>query len=296
MKYREPFGGNTNDPYVDGDPALGIAGSIIPAKAVESPQREIVNMQTAGGLSQDEADLQQLARAIQRGRIIWGVDTSLVTNDIVVTLPVDPLDIVQGMHIYVLVANLNTGNVRINVNGLGWERVVQVTLNELDPSSITAGGIAHMAYDGTQWQLLGLGKPGAGGAAGPAGPTGPQGVAGATGATGPAGPAGPQGPAGADAPLDPGAIGTYVIAVLAAYYYGANPTGLAYGALVSLASGSWVNGATGGFEGWGNAVPSAGGSVNLPGQWRVLGGIPGSVSGGPYISANGQLCLCRRIS
>ena len=41
MKYTPPLGEVENASYTDGNPEHGILGSVVPAKAVESPQREI---------------------------------------------------------------------------------------------------------------------------------------------------------------------------------------------------------------------------------------------------------------
>ncbi|SMF77507.1 hypothetical protein SAMN06265365_15119 [Tistlia consotensis] len=69
MKYVPPLNGNTGDPdrpFVNGQPAAGIEGSIIDAATFEHPQREITNVITAAGLVPDGADLTQLAQAIPR--------------------------------------------------------------------------------------------------------------------------------------------------------------------------------------------------------------------------------------
>ena len=41
MKYNQPYGiTDPEAPYINGDPSIGRQGSIIPAAAVEFPQRE----------------------------------------------------------------------------------------------------------------------------------------------------------------------------------------------------------------------------------------------------------------
>ena len=44
MKYNQPLDQptNTNAPYIDGNPAAGIQGSIVPAASIEFDQREVV--------------------------------------------------------------------------------------------------------------------------------------------------------------------------------------------------------------------------------------------------------------
>lgn len=67
MLYQPPINGDTgNDDrsYVNGDRLNGIEGSIPSAEAIEHPQREIINVIEAAGLTPDAADLTQLLQAI----------------------------------------------------------------------------------------------------------------------------------------------------------------------------------------------------------------------------------------
>ncbi|MDD1499816.1 hypothetical protein PVA19_15445 [Agrobacterium sp. CNPSo 3708] len=66
MKYNQPFGStDPNAPYVDRNTPGAIAGSRVPAAAIEHPQREIMAVIAAAGLTPDPADLTQLLQAIQ---------------------------------------------------------------------------------------------------------------------------------------------------------------------------------------------------------------------------------------
>ena len=64
MKYQPPVGAAANAPYVDGNPATGTEGSAVPARAIEHPQREILWVIQASGLTPDENDLTQLGTAV----------------------------------------------------------------------------------------------------------------------------------------------------------------------------------------------------------------------------------------
>jgi hypothetical protein len=67
MEYRKPLDQTDPDaPYVDANPVYEIKGSIIPAYALEAPQREIVNAIKAvlGENTPDPDDLEQLSKAI----------------------------------------------------------------------------------------------------------------------------------------------------------------------------------------------------------------------------------------
>ena len=65
MIYTPPVGGAPGDPYIDANPGGGIDGSIVPAQAIEDPQREIDAVITAAGLTPSAGDLTQLLQAIQ---------------------------------------------------------------------------------------------------------------------------------------------------------------------------------------------------------------------------------------
>ena len=65
MDYNPPYGSvDPNAPYNDEVPEEGIEGSIVPAKAIEDPQREIVAVIAAAGIDRDAGDLTQLSQAI----------------------------------------------------------------------------------------------------------------------------------------------------------------------------------------------------------------------------------------
>jgi hypothetical protein len=65
MRYRQPHGISDPDAsYVDGNTGTGTLGSVIPAEAVENPQREIVAVVEAAGLTPSAGDTTQLAQAI----------------------------------------------------------------------------------------------------------------------------------------------------------------------------------------------------------------------------------------
>jgi len=66
MKFNAPKGStDPNASYVDENLDVGQEGSIVPAIAVEAPQREIINAILAAGLIPDENNLAQLAEAIK---------------------------------------------------------------------------------------------------------------------------------------------------------------------------------------------------------------------------------------
>jgi hypothetical protein len=205
--------------YVDGNPSTGVPPSIIPAAAIEMPQRELINMMLFNQITPSSSDLTQLAQAQQRDLVNWAVDNG-TANHVNITLSPAPNTIVEGLKVWVLIAHTNTGTTDLTVNGIT-KPVLTQGLTNLSAGVIVANGIAIFVYDGTEWQLmLGTaatsGPAGPTGAAGPPGPAGTNGTNGGSGPPGPPGPSGPVGPQGSPASLVAGYfnVGYYSIGLL----------------------------------------------------------------------------------
>lgn len=157
MRYNQPYGGSTNAPYVNGDPSAGIQGSVVPAEALEYPQRELVNLVTKSAFTPDNADLTQLAKAVQSGRVCYGVDTGSANAW---SIALDPvlLAYTVGLRLLVLVSNNVTGAVTLNVNGLGAKAVVRPGNNAMVSGDVGAGDLVDVGYDGTRFQMLSIFK------------------------------------------------------------------------------------------------------------------------------------------
>lgn len=65
MKYNQPAGALPGAPYVDGNRNTGEKGSIVPAAAIEQPQRELVHLIEHAGLTPSANDLEQVRKAIE---------------------------------------------------------------------------------------------------------------------------------------------------------------------------------------------------------------------------------------
>ena len=77
MKYVPPLGSVDPDAaYQNGNPSAGIPGSIVPAAAIEHPQRELLHVILKAGLTPDEDTLTQLYEAIVK---IVGVEVPLTS-------------------------------------------------------------------------------------------------------------------------------------------------------------------------------------------------------------------------
>jgi hypothetical protein len=274
LEYNEPFGGNTNDPYVDGNPSLGIEGSVIPAAAVEYPQREIVNFITHNQFVPTNGDTFQLSRSVQLDVVNYGIDYG-TANQMKVTLEPSPIAYRAGLKIFILVKFPNSGTTTLNVNGLGAVPVRHPDLTELAPGDVLANGIALVYHDGTQFQLLFGAKPTSGpaGPTGATGATGAQGPVGATGATGPTGATGAQGPQGPAGSAASNIVGYHAV-----------------GAYAFLDNGDL---GVGTIAGWPcSAVDLSGRPIDQTGTWRIQSRIYFSWTYG----STGGLCLAQRIA
>ncbi len=164
MKYNQPFDAvdpNGDAPYINGNPAASIRGSIPPAAQMEYPQREIVYCIKQAGLAPSNDDLTQLWQAIRfavnsttpSGSIIYrGVNTGSV-NDIVATMtPVLTAYEVGGVYM-VKLDGANTGAATANL-GPGDKPLLRSNGTPLRPKDMST--LAVLTYDGTNLILANL--------------------------------------------------------------------------------------------------------------------------------------------
>jgi hypothetical protein len=125
MQYNQPYGeSDPNAPYVNGNPSVGLRGSIPPAASIEYPQRELVNFMTDTGLTPSNADLHQLGKSVMTGMVHYGVDAG-TKNALSVMLTPAPDKYYDGMFVFVVVAVSNDAAATININGLGVKNIVR---------------------------------------------------------------------------------------------------------------------------------------------------------------------------
>jgi hypothetical protein len=155
MKYEPPYGApGSNDPYINGNPATGTMGSIPPAASIENPQREIVNFIGKSNLTPTDADLFQLARAVQSGVVNYGLDTG-TPNQIAITPTQAISAYAVGQRFIIKVKYGNTTLTTINVSGLGNVPVIHCDLTPLNAYELIAGQLIDVAYDGSHFQVIG---------------------------------------------------------------------------------------------------------------------------------------------
>jgi hypothetical protein len=153
MKYQPPYGiSDPNAPYINGNPAAGIEGSIPPAASIEFPMREIVAAIQYSNFVPSDGDLQQLLKAIRSQFLNFAIDSG-VANAMQVALS-PPLDAYSaGTPLHVLVAHNNTGATTIVANGLGPRGVKRPDGSDLQANDLVGGMIANLIDTGSVYQL-----------------------------------------------------------------------------------------------------------------------------------------------
>lgn len=160
MKYVQPYG--ISDPeavYINGNPATGTMGSIPPAASIEHPQREIVSLIKAGGLTASPTDLNQLLRST-RGQVPSFLDDTGAANTIICSYVTQgqtgvPLSgYRKGLTVRIKVKTTNTGPVTINIDAQGAVPVIRGDSGVMTPSEIPANSIIEVVYDGASFQLI----------------------------------------------------------------------------------------------------------------------------------------------
>ncbi|GAC1040833.1 glycine-rich domain-containing protein [Rhizobium sp. No.120] len=157
MQYNQPYdqASNPNAPYVNGNPAAGVQGSIIPGAAVEYPQRELVALIQDAGLTPSNGDLSQAAKAIQSGKLNYAVAGGSA-NALTATLTPAPDALTAGLRCLLLISTANTTAATLNVNTLGAKPITRVGGADLQANDLVPG-LAEVSYDGTQFELLRIG-------------------------------------------------------------------------------------------------------------------------------------------
>ena len=159
MKYTPPFGSiDPNASYVNGDPATGTQGSIPPAAAQEQPQREILAVITAAGLTPSQSDLTQLQQAIRRQIALGSYAVAGGTaNALTATLTPAPAALTAGLTVWLDIAAANTGAATLNLNGLGAVPILRQSGDALAAGDLAPPAIVPMTYDGAAWYAIGAG-------------------------------------------------------------------------------------------------------------------------------------------
>ena len=164
MDYNAPTGStDLNAPYIGKNVSAGIQGSKVPPKAVEFPQREIVNAILGAGLTPSNGDQTQLWQAIQKacqGQGIMVGTAGGTANAITTTLdpvPGSPASWSKIRLFLVKITATNTDVATIAPNGLAARNFKRNDgSTALSAGDLAQGGVALCLNDGTNVQLLAM--------------------------------------------------------------------------------------------------------------------------------------------
>jgi hypothetical protein len=154
MKYNQPYGiTDPNAAYINGNPATGTMGSIPPAASIEYPQREIVNLIADVGIAPTNADMQQLAKGVQTGKLNFGTDIGIVNALIVPLVPI-PDAYSDGMVVKFRAKFAPTAATTLDA-GRGARAIVKSGGAPMSGSEWIIGDIITVIYDAvtSHWQL-----------------------------------------------------------------------------------------------------------------------------------------------
>ncbi|CDN94808.1 hypothetical protein [Agrobacterium tumefaciens] len=154
MKYHAPYGStDPNASYVDKDVPGAVRGSAVPAAAIETPQREIVDFILKSGM--EPANELQLAHAVQSGKVNYAVagGTATAFTAALSLAPETYADIV-GAPIRINIAVVSGVAPTLNLNGLGNRPIVSQDGYPLIGGEMQ--GITELIYDGTAFRAVGV--------------------------------------------------------------------------------------------------------------------------------------------
>ncbi len=155
MKYAPPLGQEAQGEsahYTDGNPELGILGSIVPAASIEQGQREIVNVIKSSGIEPSAEDLTQLFKAMVK---LIGMNVPLATTEIAglvkcgagLTIGSDGLLTIQEKESSLAVSSTASGVAVKEIELEGFELRPGVKLNVLF-SNVNSAVSPHISVNG----------------------------------------------------------------------------------------------------------------------------------------------------
>jgi len=152
MRYHQPYGvTDENAPYINGDPSIARQGSIIPAEAVEFPQREAVALIEGAKLTPDDANLSQMLYAVRSQRMNYALAIASGSADIVAVEFDPPVanTMTPGMPLRIKAIANNTGPAQLSTDG------ILHALRHADGSELVADEIKNGVVFGAVWNDTG---------------------------------------------------------------------------------------------------------------------------------------------
>lgn len=162
MKYTPPLDAeNPNAGYVNADPANGQEGSIIPAGALENPQREIINAIQAVGMTPVDAN-NQLGTALYEAATNsdFCLEASGSTGSAYVLSGSGQTTysrLTDGQRVRFIVAHANSGAATINAYGTGAKQAKKYAgTSALSSGDLLAGAVVEFTYNATgdYWEFI----------------------------------------------------------------------------------------------------------------------------------------------
>lgn len=170
MKYIQPYDQPSNPaaPYVDLNEAMGVDGSIPPAKFFNNLQTEILNVIAAASITPSDGDLTQLLTAIlsfiptptgapsDSSLVHFGIDSG-VANAYAVTPAPGVAGVAQGLAVFFIALADSSGPSTLTINPITGSPIVKALVRD-DLTAMTAGdvkaGRLHLAvFDGDKFRL-----------------------------------------------------------------------------------------------------------------------------------------------
>jgi len=155
----KPVGPTVGGYFTRGNPSTATPATIVDDDFLNSLQEEVCQTIEAAGITLLKNDYTQLKKAIdylhQKNGAVYASSSSS-PNIYTATLSPAPVAYTEGMGLLVKFTNANTNSATINLNTLGAKSIKRTDGTALQAGDITAGMVANLVYDGTNFQLLNL--------------------------------------------------------------------------------------------------------------------------------------------
>ena len=157
MQYNAPYGvADPNAPYVNGNPSVGVQGSIPPAASIEYPQREIVQAINDALLANPtNSDLTQLSAAIRWMRPQYLVDQGVANAVVIQPNPAPPIWMLPFTFVIQMAATNTAAICTCTIAGIsGGVPFVNEAGNPLGIGDLNGGSAYICTYDGSEVRVL----------------------------------------------------------------------------------------------------------------------------------------------
>jgi len=160
MKYwgplNSPGGINGNDGYVNGNPSIGVQGSIPSFHGFEQTLRELQTLVIDAGYTPDgTVNGVQVAQSVQSGKVVYGLDNG-TADAMSSTLNPNPGLYMTGLTVRILKTsstNLTT-TPTLALNGMGAQYIRRRNGLPVAKGDLVPNGLYEFCYDGSQFRCM----------------------------------------------------------------------------------------------------------------------------------------------